>query len=111
MDNDIEETPVYEVDDESDEKSYGVVYPLVKEEEHDLGDDTEEEENDQTDPEVPLGRGQSIIRPPQRNIPTMKGKHHSSGVYGGTSFHQVEKLNESKSDIIENQFIGACLSL
>ena len=28
-------------------------------------------------------------------------------MYGGTSFHQVEKLNESESDRIENQFVGA----
>ena len=91
VDYEIAETPVYEVDYESDEKSYGGVYPLVKKEEHNLYDDPEEEENDQLEPEVFLGRGQRIIRPPQIIIPTMKGKHHSLGVYGGTSFHQVEK--------------------
>ena len=30
VDDDIEETPVYEVDDESDDESDGEVYPLVK---------------------------------------------------------------------------------
>ena len=54
-----------------------------------------------------LGKGQRIIRTPQRIIPTMKVKNHSSGVYGGTSFHEVEKLNDSESDRIENQFVGA----
>ena len=72
-----------------------------------MGDDPEEEENDQPKTELPLGRGQRIRRPQQRIIPTMKGKHHSSGVYGGASFRQVEKLNESDSDRIENQFVGA----
>ena len=41
VDDDIEETPVDEVDDQYDNKSDGGVYPLVKEEEHDLGDDPE----------------------------------------------------------------------
>ena len=82
-------------------------YPLVKEEEQDSGDDPEEQENDQPEPEVSLGRGHRIRRPPHRIIPTTKGKHHSLGVYGGTSFHQVKKLNESESDRIENQFVGA----
>ena len=41
--DDIEETPVDEVDYESDDKSDGGLYPLVKEEEHDSGDDPEEE--------------------------------------------------------------------
>ena len=50
MDDDIEETPVDEVDDESNEKLDGGVYPLVKEEEQDSGDDPEEEENDQPEP-------------------------------------------------------------
>ena len=45
VDDDIEETPVNEVDDESDDKSDGGVYSLVKEEDHNLGDDPEEEEN------------------------------------------------------------------
>ena len=76
------------------------MYPLVKEEEHDLGDDPEEEENEQPKPGLPLGRGQRIGRPPQRIIPKMKGKHHSSVVYGGTSFHQVKKLKDSESDRI-----------
>ena len=56
---------------------------------------------------MPLGRGQRIRRPLQRIIPIIKGKHHSSGVYGGNSFHQVEKLNKSESDRIENKFVGA----
>ena len=94
VDDDIEETPVYEVDDESDDELDGGVYPPVKEEEHDSGDDPEEEENDQPEPEVTLGRVQRIRRPPQRLIPTMKGKHHSSGLYGKTSLYQVVKLNE-----------------
>ena len=60
-----------------------------------MGDDPEEELNDQLEPEVPLGTVQRIRRPPQRNVRTMKYKRHSSGVYGGTAFRQVEKLNES----------------
>ena len=72
MDDDIEETLVDEVDDKSDENLDGGVYPLVKEEEQDSGDDPEEEENDQPEPEVPLCRGQRIRRPPQRIIPVKK---------------------------------------
>ena len=98
VDDDIEETPVDEVENESDDESYEGMYHLVKQEEHDFGDEPEEGENDQPEPEVPLCRGQRIRRPPQRIIPVKKGKHHSLGVYGGTSFHQVEKLNESESD-------------
>ena len=98
VDDDIEETPVDEVENESDDESYEGMYHLVKQEEHDFGDEPEEGENDQPEPEVPLGMGWRMRRPLKIIIPTMKGKHHSSVVYGVTSFHQVEKLNESESD-------------
>ena len=107
VDDDIEETPVDEVNDESDDKSDGGVYPLVAEEDHSSGYDPEEEGNYQPEPEVPIGRIHRIRRPQKKIIPTMKGKHHSSGVYGRTSLHQVEKLNESESDRIENRFVGS----
>ena len=39
VDDDIEETPVDEVDNESNDESDGGVYPLVKEGQHNSGDD------------------------------------------------------------------------
>ena len=115
VDDDEDDSSVIDIE-ESDNESYGGVYPRIKQETikvEDVSENDDEDnppslaERDSLTPMESLGIVKIVRVPRWMLIPTMKGKHHYERVYEEVGFPHIKSIRvECETDRTKNQFAG-----